>query len=122
MKTILVVDDEESVRKLVVASLRKQDFRILHAETGEQALVLAAQEHPDLILMDIFLANTDLDGLAVSEEIKAHPETSDCMIILMSGRKTGLSKEKCLEVGAHSFFRKPFSPLELRQQIISLLA
>lgn len=120
MKTILVVDDDESVRKLVAASLRKTDYRVVQAETGQQAIDLAKQEKPDLILMDIILPSKAMNGIDVTKMLKDMPGFEDCVVLLMSGRETP-GGEDFKEIGASDFFKKPFSPVALRQKIGSIL-
>lgn len=121
MKTILVVDDEAYVRKLVAACLRKTQFRILHAEDGDQALAMAAAEKPDLILMDVVLSGAGPNGLQATKLLKSNPETAFHRVILMSGRKPEIKPEDWKAAGAVAFMVKPFNPIELRETISNYL-
>ncbi len=121
MYKILVVDDDESVRKLVAACLRKTDWSLRQADHAEQALEMAARETPDVALIDIVLPGDSLDGFAVSRALKANPGTRSCRIILMSGWRRPLDPDGLASVGAHAFLEKPFNPMTLRSLISDLM-
>ncbi|CAM2007520.1 response regulator [Acanthopleuribacter pedis] len=115
---ILVVDDEESARKLIIASLRKADYQILQAEGGREAIRIANREHPDLIIMDICLAETNLDGYQTAEII-----TEECpgqTILFVSG-KIDYNNRRAAIKERWSFLNKPFSPLDLRARVKRIL-
>ncbi|CAM2067233.1 Response regulator [Sulfidibacter corallicola] len=121
LKTILVVDDEESVRKLVVASLRKNHYRVFQAEDGKEALELAVTEHPDLIVMDVYLVEESMNGLVTATAIKEKLGDHPCKFLFISGRQNVLDHHPELAELRYYFITKPFSPLELRKTIESLL-
>ncbi|RMF31104.1 MAG: response regulator, partial [Chloroflexi bacterium] len=70
MKTILIVDDQMEVRTLVDVTLRIGDYRILQAASGDEALEIARREKPDLILLDVMMPNSSLDGFEVCRRLK----------------------------------------------------
>jgi DNA-binding response OmpR family regulator len=115
-KTILVVDDEEGVVSLLEAYLRHQGFRVLSAANGRQALHLARQEHPDLIVLDIMMP--EMDGL---EFLRAHRQQADTPVILLTARVEDDEKVVGLELGADDYLTKPFRPRELVARIRAVL-
>jgi DNA-binding response OmpR family regulator len=114
--TILVVDDEEAVRRLVVYPFERDGYRVLQAETGEQALDIFAREHPDLILLDLMLPG--IDGYEVCRRIRA---TSMVPIIMLTARDDEIDKVLGLELGADDYVTKPFSVAELRSRVRAVL-
>ncbi len=121
MKKILIVDDQLEVRELVEVTLRTQDYQILKAENGDQAVELARAEKPDLILMDIMMPG-GMDGLEATRIIKENPETKDCVIIMLTAKGQQADRRKGLDAGASEYFSKPFSPLELIRTVEKHLA
>ncbi len=120
MKRILIVDDEEEIRKLVAATLPKIDCEVLSAESGEEAVKIAKNKKPDLIMMDINMPGR-YDGLQATSLIKNDPGTRDCFIILLTSFGADRDKQKGFEAGADDYFVKPFSPLELLRKIDEIL-
>lgn len=116
-KKILVVDDEEYARKLIIASLRKSNYDILQAEGGRQAIALAIEEHPDLIIMDVCLAETQLDGYQTAKIIRE--QFPGQAFLFVSG---SMDRERQrTAAGRPLFLKKPFSPIELRSQVSRIL-
>ncbi len=120
MKKILIVDDREEIRDLVERTLRRRDCEILKAESGEAAIAVARAEKPDLIMMDIMMPGS-IDGLEATRIIKSDPETEKCKIIILTAKSQPLDMKKADEVGADSYFVKPFSPLELMRKVDDML-
>ena len=120
MKKILIVDDQLEIRELVDVTLRGEDTQIIMAETGEQAIEIAKNEKPDLILMDIAMPG-DIDGLKATRIIKNDPETKDCKIVILSAKGQKIDIEKGSEVGADEYFIKPFNPLDLITKVEEIL-
>lgn len=110
MKTILVVDDEPTIRLLVAASLADGDYRVVEAGDGLQALELVREERPDLVLLDIVLPK--VDGFEVCRRLKEEiaPELP---VILLTGFDQQPHRERARLVGADGFVAKPFSPATL---------
>jgi two-component system alkaline phosphatase synthesis response regulator PhoP len=115
-KTILVVDDQASVRTLVREYLSEQGFRVVTAENGRTALFAARQEKPDLVLLDIMMP--EMDGY---EFIRAHRKESETPVILLTAKLEESDKVLGLELGADDYITKPFSMKELVARIHALL-
>jgi DNA-binding response OmpR family regulator len=115
-KTILVVDDKASVRKLVQEYLTEQNFRVVTAANGQEALYTARHEKPDLILLDIMMP--EMDGY---EFISAHRRESDTPIILLTAKLEEADKVLGLELGADDYVTKPFGMRELLARIRAVL-
>jgi len=108
MKTILVVDDEAKIVRIVRDYLERAGFGVLVASDGRSALELARAQKPDLIILDLGLPK--LDGLDVTRELR---KTSGAPIIMLTARSEEADKVIGLELGADDYITKPFSPREL---------
>src|SRR4029077_6553347 len=107
--TILLVDDEDSVQKLLAYPLERDGFRVVQARDGEEALTRFAEERFDLVVLDLMLPK--LDGLEVCKRLRA---TSSVPIIMLTARDDELDKVLGLELGADDYITKPFSIRECR--------
>jgi len=114
--TILLVDDEDSVQKLLTYPLERDGFRVVQARDGEQALKLFGHEQIDLVVLDLMLPK--VDGLEVCRRLRAG---SDVPIIMLTARGEELDKVLGLELGADDYITKPFSIREFRSRIRALL-
>jgi DNA-binding response OmpR family regulator len=114
--TILLVDDEDSVQKLLAYPLEREGFRVLQAWDGEEALERFAEEQVDLVVLDIMLPK--LDGLEVCKRLRAESEVP---IIMLTARDDELDKVVGLELGADDYITKPFSIREFRSRVRALL-
>ncbi len=114
--TILLVDDEESIQKLLAFPLEREGYRVLQARDGEEALNRFASEHVDLVVLDIMLPK--LDGLEVCKRLRAESEVP---IIMLTARDDELDKVLGLELGADDYITKPFSIREFRSRVRALL-
>jgi DNA-binding response OmpR family regulator len=114
--TILLVDDEESVQKLLTYPLQQEGFRVLQAGDGEEALRRFETEHVDLVVLDLMLPR--LDGLEVCRRLRAQ---STVPIIMLTARDDELDKVVGLELGADDYITKPFSIREFRSRVRALL-
>lgn len=114
-KKILLVDDDPLIRKLTKTTLAEEEFKILEAETGEQALKITEEEKPDLILLDIKLPGKD--GFQVCRQIKQDDRIRSTYVIILTGEPTEDMREKGKKAGADDYFTKPFSPIELIQKV-----
>jgi DNA-binding response OmpR family regulator len=115
-KTVLVVDDEERLTSLVKTYLEQAGFRAVAAKNGREALFLARQEKPDLIILDIMMP--EMDGL---EFIRQHRKERETPIILLTARVEDTDKLVGLEMGADDYVTKPFSPRELIARVRTVL-
>jgi len=120
MKRILIVDDEEKVRKLVEVTLSVGKFEMLHASSGEEALKIARKTKPDIVLLDVMMPG-ELDGFDVCRLLKDDPDTKDIYIIMLTAKGQRAEREKGLAVGSDDYFVKPFSPVELMDKIDKIL-
>jgi DNA-binding response OmpR family regulator len=114
--TILLVDDEDSVQKLLTYPLERDGFRVVQARDGEQALRLFGDERIDLVVLDLMLPK--VDGLEVCKRLRAD---SDVPIIMLTARGEELDKVLGLELGADDYITKPFSIREFRSRVRALL-
>ena len=114
--TILLVDDEDSVQKLLAYPLEREGFRVLQAWDGEEALARFAEEQVDLVVLDLMLPK--LDGLEVCKRLRAESEVP---IIMLTARDDELDKVVGLELGADDYITKPFSIREFRSRVRALL-
>jgi DNA-binding response OmpR family regulator len=114
--TILLVDDEEAVQKLLTYPLQQEGFRVLQAGDGEEALRRFEAEHVDLVVLDLMLPR--LDGLEFCRRLRAQ---STVPIIMLTARDDELDKVVGLELGADDYITKPFSIREFRSRVRALL-
>jgi two-component system, OmpR family, KDP operon response regulator KdpE len=109
---ILLIDDELPIRRFLVKSLAAKDYRLIEAETGQQAIHLAAQQPPDLVILDLGLP--DIDGQEVLKQLR---QWLHAPIIVLSARDQESQKITALDNGADDYLIKPFSTGELLARI-----
>src|SRR5690242_12566095 len=114
--TILLVDDEDAVQKLLTYPLEREGFRVMQARDGEEALQRFGTERVDLVVLDLMLPK--LDGLEVCRRLRAQ---STVPIIMLTARDDELDKVVGLELGADDYITKPFSIREFRSRVRALL-
>ena len=114
--TILIVDDEDAVQKLLTYPLEREGFRVLQARDGEEALKRFRGDQVDLVVLDLMLPK--LDGLEVCKRLRA---ASTVPIIMLTARDDELDKVLGLELGADDYITKPFSIREFRSRVRALL-
>ncbi|OOM72727.1 sensory transduction protein regX3 [Clostridium puniceum] len=117
METILVVEDEFSIRSFVCLNLRKKKYEVLEAETGEEALIIFKNKKINIVLLDLMLPG--IDGFKVCEEIRNISQSVG--IIMLTARTQEEDRVKGLVQGADDYLIKPFSIIELEARIISLM-
>ncbi len=120
-KTILLVDDEPELRKLLQTTLAAPEFTIIQAGTGEEALLMARSLHPDLIILDMQLKPEHPNGLEVCRELKDDPAMPRTPILMLTGSHWPGDREGAEDAGVDYFFTKPFSPRTLLDQIYKVL-
>lgn len=113
---VLVVDDDEKIRKIVAAYLKSGGYEVEVAKDGLEALDSAKKYQPDVILLDIMLPH--VDGWRVCREIR---KSSEVPIIMLSACDEEADRVKGLDIGADDYVAKPFSPLELMARIKAVL-
>lgn len=116
---ILIVDDEVDLLRMVDFSLRSAGFSTLSAQNGKDALRLARNDRPDLILLDLMLP--DIMGTEVCRALKADAATKDIPVIMVTAKGEEIDRVVGFEIGAEDYVTKPFSPRELILRIRSLL-
>ncbi|MHC1743834.1 MAG: response regulator [Syntrophobacteraceae bacterium] len=117
--TVLVVEDDEDILRLLIHNLRGAGFSILSSMDGHEALSLARQHAPQLVLLDLMLPS--LDGLEVCRQLKQGPTTKKIPIIMLTARGEEIDRIVGLELGADDYVVKPFSPRELILRIRAIL-
>jgi diguanylate cyclase (GGDEF)-like protein len=116
---VLVIDDSESIHKLIEARLRPEGLEVIGELDGERGIERAISEEPDLILLDVGLP--DVDGFEVCRQLKEHPSTRDVPVIFLTGTTSTDSKVKGLDLGAVDYVTKPFDQVELRARVRAAL-
>lgn len=111
-RTILLIEDEPSIREVVSEAVLEPGDHWLSAATGTEGIALAVAHHPDLVLLDLGLP--DLDGLEVCRRLREH---SSNPIIVLSARHGEEEKVALLDAGADDYVTKPFGPVELRARV-----
>ena len=114
-KTILVVDDEQSIMELLVFNLQKEGYNTLQAYDGVTAVDMAINEKPDLILLDVMIPK--LDGISVCKKIRYALNISNIPILMISAKDTESDKIVGLEMGADDYITKPFQIREVMARI-----
>ena len=114
-KTVLVVDDEQSIRELLVFNLQKEGYDTLEAEDGVTAVDLAIEKKPDLIMLDVMLPK--LDGISVCKKIRYALNISNIPIIMISAKDEESDKIVGLEMGADDYITKPFQIREVMARV-----
>ena len=113
---VLVADDEPRITKLVSIALQDQGFRVVTAESGEEALRKAEEVRPDVVLLDIVMP--DIDGIEVMQQLR---ERRPVPVILLTAKGSTSDKAKGLDLGADDYIAKPFHPDELAARVRAVL-
>lgn len=117
--TILVVEDEEDIRQLLVFHLEREGYAVLEAEDGKAGLALARAHEPALVLLDVMLPV--MDGFTVCKELERDPETSSIPVLMLTARGEEVDRVLGLELGADDYVVKPFSARELLLRVRAIL-
>ena len=118
-KTILHVEDNELNRKIIRDLLRRTSYRLIEAPDGEAAVVVAREQHPDLILMDVQLPK--VSGIEATRRVRAEPTTADIPIIAITSFALSGDEQRAKDAGASAYLAKPYSPFTLLDMIRKLL-
>ena len=118
-RTILIVDDESSIRDMLRVALEMADYQCLEAEDAQNAHTLIVDEKPDLILLDWMLPGTS--GIELARRLKRDEVTSSIPIIMLTAKGEEDNKIQGLEIGADDYITKPFSPRELVARLKAVL-
>ena len=117
---ILVCDNEDVLRDLVRASPGNNGHNLVEARDGDEALALARDTKPDLVLLDMMMPGRS--GLDVLAELRADPELAETRVVMLTARTQAADREAAAEAGADRFLTKPFSPLQLAALVEEMLA
>ena len=117
---ILLIDDHQTVFRLLEAIVRIKGYTLLYAENGQQGIVMARQEQPDLILLDVMMP--DIDGFKVCQYLKENEDTKAIPIMFLTARGADGDLELGRKAGADGFMTKPFQTIEVLKQIERLLS
>ena len=113
---ILIVDDDDDIRTVSELAVRRiGKWEVVLAASGEEALERAAEEQPDVILLDVMMPG--MDGLATLEELRRSPDTAGIPVIFLTARAQSHDLEKYLALGADGVIVKPFEAMTLSDQI-----
>jgi two-component system phosphate regulon response regulator PhoB len=118
-RCVLLADDDAGLRRLIGTTLGTEDFDLLQATDGEEALAIARQKRPELVLLDVNMPK--LDGFEVCRSLKSEPETAGIKVVMLTARGTDVDRAKGREAGADDYFIKPFSPVQLLNKVYALL-
>ena len=118
VQTILVADDEPAIIRMVRRVVQEK-YHILEAENGREAVIIAREEKPDIILMDMMMP--EMDGLTACAELKKDEATCSIPVIMLTGVGFDLNAKLADTLGADGYIVKPFKPKELLEAIASLL-
>ena len=120
MKTVLIVDDEPHMRRLIAFALARLDASLLQAASGPEALRQFQAGRVDLMVADVGMEG--MDGLALVRELRAQPGGAALPIVMLTGRGHPAPREDAANLGVAGFLTKPFSPSELAAHAARLLA
>lgn len=116
MKTILVVDDEQKIREVLVSYLQKENFHVLEMVSGEEALVVLRSQRVDLLILDLMLPG--MEGETVCREVR---KFSPVPILMLTAKATQASRITGLSIGADDYMIKPFDPNEVVARVKAIL-
>jgi len=117
--TILIVDDEPFNLEFLELVLKQQGYNIITANSGRKGRMLAEQEQPDLILLDISLPG--MSGFDLLEQLRADEATRSLPVVMLTAHGREVEKEKGMALGASDYITKPFSTRELVSRVQALL-
>lgn len=115
-KKVLIVEDEDSIRKFVKINLERSDFQVMEADTGEKGIEIARTEEIDIVVLDVMLPG--MDGFEVCKTLRE--EFPDLGIIMLTAKSQDMDKIMGLEYGCDDYMTKPFNPTELVLRVRSL--
>lgn len=119
-KSVLVVDDQYPIRRMVRWSVEHAGLEMHEASNGETGLAMALVHKPALVLLDVMMPGR-FDGMEVCRQLRGRPEMDGTWIVLLTGNDTPQDRERSKQVGANAFLAKPFKPAQLSQLIEKLV-
>ena len=118
---ILVVEDQDSIRRMIEALVQARGYEVTAVATGTKAIDVAATEPPDLVLLDLMLPGQH-DGFEVCQRLRSDPATRNVPVVIISALDDDDSRARATEAGATAYYTKPFSPIALLKEIDRLRA
>ncbi|WP_280539819.1 phosphate regulon transcriptional regulator PhoB [Chromohalobacter sp. 11-W] len=118
-KTVLIVDDEASIREMIAVALEMADYHVLEADNAQTAHAMVVDDQPDLLLLDWMMPGTS--GIELARRLKRDTATAELPIILLTAKSEEDNKIQGLEAGADDYITKPFSPRELVARLKAVL-
>nr|MBC8333726.1 response regulator [Candidatus Desulfolinea nitratireducens] len=120
MAKIVIAEDERDIRDLIAFTLRFAGHEVVTAANGEEAVEMAIQENPDLIMLDVRMPR--MTGYDACRAIKANPAFVNTPVVFLSAKGQESEIESGLDAGAEEYFLKPFAPAELTKRVLEILA
>lgn len=119
-RLILTADDNQQIRMLIKAALNSLGHQLIEAVDGEQALELAIERRPDLVLLDVTMPK--LDGWEVLHFLRQRPETASIRVAMLTTAAQKVDLEHGASLGCNDYITKPFTPSDLRAHVERMLA
>ncbi len=120
MARILIAEDERDIRELITFTLEFGGFQVIAAANGQEAVELARQHHPDLIILDVRMPK--MTGYEACRVLKSQEETRNIPVVFLSAKGQEAEIRQGMEAGADAYILKPFAPDELLQQVQAILS
>ena len=117
---ILVVEDQDSIRRMIEALVGARGYQVSAASTGTKAIDMALADPPDMVLLDLMLPG--YDGFEVCRRLRSDPSTRKIPVLIISALDDPESRTKAAHAGATAYYTKPFSPIALLKEIDRLKA
>ncbi len=118
MPRVLVVDDSDVIRSLIVLNLELDGFAVIEARDGVECLEIAGRVAPDVVTLDVAMPR--MDGFTAATRLRADPRTAHIPIVMVSARAQGKDLSRGAEIGVDAYVTKPFDPDELVATVRSL--
>ena len=117
--TVLLVDDEPNILLSLKFLMQKEGYEVLVAENGDEAMAIARQRLPDLVILDVMLPSPN--GYEVCQAMRADPQLAGLYIMMLTAKSNPAEREKGLAMGADDYVSKPFSNRELVDKVRAVL-
>jgi DNA-binding response OmpR family regulator len=118
--TVLVIDDDPVIVKLLRVNFELEGFNVISAGDGQEGLDAARRQRPDVVISDIMMPK--MNGLELVSTLKSDPATADLPVILLSAKAQLADVQRGFELGADDYVTKPFDPIELIDKVTALAA
>jgi len=118
---ILVVEDQDSIRRMIEALVQGRGYQVTAVASGAKAIDVASTDPPDLVLLDLMMPG-QYDGFEVCRRLRAEPATRKIPIVVITAMDDDGARTRAAEAGASAFYTKPFSPIALLKEIDRLAA